>query len=220
MSLPPLVPNFKDLANRIPVSRSRTRAYHVLCDYDLDNIKALIDKLGVEMVGLVRNVQFAISKEEEKAVRVGVEVGVAVAGVWRGKWCPLVAESGESGGWDEEVWCSDGGLDVLASAKQVEGSFKVPRAKVSSMMASMDEVKYRDSSRVTPSSRSSRSGDHRCSRRDSPEYDRGEGRVVSRYIVMIGIIKTIQNHHLVMDETTETMIIKEADMKVQGELLV
>ncbi|GJU62967.1 hypothetical protein Tco_1244802 [Tanacetum coccineum] len=34
--------------------------------------------------------------------------------------------------------------------------------------------------RVTPSSRNSRSGDHRCSRRDSPEYDRREGRVVSR----------------------------------------
>ncbi|GJR86103.1 hypothetical protein Tco_0210114, partial [Tanacetum coccineum] len=31
--------------------------------------------------------------------------------------------------------------------------------------------------RVTPSSRSSRSGDHCCSRRDSPEYDRREGRV-------------------------------------------
>ncbi|GJY56394.1 pre-mRNA-splicing factor ATP-dependent RNA helicase DEAH7 [Tanacetum coccineum] len=31
------------------------------------------------------------------------------------------------------------GLDVLASAKRVEGSFKVPRPKVSSMMASMDE---------------------------------------------------------------------------------
>ncbi|GJX50105.1 hypothetical protein Tco_0276950, partial [Tanacetum coccineum] len=31
--------------------------------------------------------------------------------------------------------------------------------------------------RVTPSSRSSRSGDHHRSRRDSPEYDRHEGRV-------------------------------------------
>ncbi|GKA72078.1 UPF0496 protein-like protein [Tanacetum coccineum] len=102
---------------------------------DLDNIKALVDKLRVEMEGLVRNAQFAISEEEEKAV------GVAV-GVWRGKWGPLMAESGESGGWEEEVWWSDGGgrgLDVLASAKRVEGSFKVPRAKVSSMMASMDE---------------------------------------------------------------------------------
>ena len=27
--------------------------------------------------------------------------------------------------------------------------------------------------------------------------------------VMIGIIETIQNHHLVMEETTEIMIIKE-----------
>ncbi|GJU33021.1 reverse transcriptase domain-containing protein [Tanacetum coccineum] len=112
------------------------------------------------------------------------------------------------------------GLDVLASAKRVEGSFKVPREKVSSMMASMDEVKYRDSSRVTPSSRSSRSGDHLCSWCDSPKYDRREGMVVSSYIVMIGIIETIQNHYLIMDETTETMIISEADMKVQGELVV
>ncbi|GKA25974.1 UPF0496 protein 1-like protein [Tanacetum coccineum] len=40
---------------------------------DLDNIKALVDKLGVEMEGLVRNAQFAISEEEEKAV--GVAVG-------------------------------------------------------------------------------------------------------------------------------------------------
>ncbi|GJV92571.1 hypothetical protein Tco_1540384 [Tanacetum coccineum] len=30
--------------------------------------------------------------------------------VWRGKWGPLVAESGESGGWEEEVrWCDGGG---------------------------------------------------------------------------------------------------------------
>ncbi|GJV82363.1 hypothetical protein Tco_1522261 [Tanacetum coccineum] len=55
-------------------------------------------------------------------------------------------------------------------------------------------------SRVTPSSRNSRSGDHRCSRRDSPEYDRREGRVVSRYIVMIGIIEPFRYHHIFMDE--------------------
>ncbi|GKG51991.1 hypothetical protein Tco_0544629, partial [Tanacetum coccineum] len=24
-------------------------------------------------------------------------------GVWRGKWGPLVAESGEGGGWEEEI---------------------------------------------------------------------------------------------------------------------
>ncbi|GJV97829.1 hypothetical protein Tco_1549406 [Tanacetum coccineum] len=30
--------------------------------------------------------------------------------VWRGKWGPLVAESGEGGGWEEEVrWCDGGG---------------------------------------------------------------------------------------------------------------
>ena len=38
--------------------------------------------------------------------------------------------------------------------------------------------------------------------------------------MMIGIIKTVENHHLVMKETTKILIIKEADMKVQGELLV
>ncbi|GJW85720.1 cell division cycle 20.2, cofactor of APC complex-like protein [Tanacetum coccineum] len=31
-------------------------------------------------------------------------------GVWRGKWGLLVAKSGESGGWEEEIrWCDDGG---------------------------------------------------------------------------------------------------------------
>ncbi|GJY00249.1 hypothetical protein Tco_0357267 [Tanacetum coccineum] len=38
-------------------------------------------------------------------------------------------------------------------------------------------------------------------------------------IVMKGIIESVQNRHLVMEETTEIMIIKEADMNVQGELL-
>lgn len=33
----------------------------------------------------------------------------------------------------------ESGLDVLASAKRAEGSFKVPREKVSSMMSSIDE---------------------------------------------------------------------------------
>ncbi|GJZ26681.1 hypothetical protein Tco_0570934 [Tanacetum coccineum] len=120
---------------------------------------------------------------------------------------------------------------IILSAKRVEGSFKVPRPKVSSMTTSIDEDvekssladqddvgsgvsnggqnksrMYRDSigsktfdsdcqtteersaryastslsERVTPSTRSSRSGDHRSSRRDSTEYDRCEGRVVSR----------------------------------------
>ncbi|GKC95827.1 hypothetical protein Tco_1161269 [Tanacetum coccineum] len=65
--------------------------------------------------------------------------------------------------------------------------FRTP--KVSSMMASidMDVEKFSladqddvGSGRVTPSSRSSRSSDHRRSRRHSPEYDRREGRAVSR----------------------------------------
>ncbi|GKF09544.1 hypothetical protein Tco_0043768 [Tanacetum coccineum] len=51
--------------------------------------------------------------------------------------------------------------------------------------------------RVT-SSRSSISGDHRRSRRDSPEYDRREVRVV-----MIGIIETVQNRHLILEEATD-----------------
>ncbi|GJX13765.1 UPF0496 protein 1-like protein [Tanacetum coccineum] len=63
----------------------------------------LVDTLGVEMEGLVRNAQFAISKDEKKAV------GIGVGGVWRGRWGPLMADSGESGGWEEEVWWSDGG---------------------------------------------------------------------------------------------------------------
>ncbi|GKA59732.1 retrovirus-related pol polyprotein from transposon TNT 1-94 [Tanacetum coccineum] len=62
--------------------------------------------------------------------------------------------------------------------------------------------------RDTPS-RSSKSSDHRRSRRDSPDYDRHQGRVVlRRHIVMIGIIETVQNRHFIME-----------DMKVQGELL-
>ncbi|GJY24731.1 hypothetical protein Tco_0398389 [Tanacetum coccineum] len=36
--------------------------------------------------------------------------------------------------------------------------------------------------RGTPSSRSSRSGDHHRSRRDSPEYDRRDGRVMAMYL--------------------------------------
>ncbi|GJZ51361.1 jasmonic acid-amido synthetase JAR1-like protein [Tanacetum coccineum] len=32
--------------------------------------------------------------------------------VWRGKWGPMVAESGEGGGWEEEVrWCDGGERD-------------------------------------------------------------------------------------------------------------
>ncbi|GJS18303.1 zinc finger CCCH domain-containing protein 37 isoform X2 [Tanacetum coccineum] len=133
-------------------------------------------------------------------------------------------------------------LLIILSAKRVDGSFKVPRPKVSSMMASIDEDvekssltdqddvgsavsssgqiknrKYRDSSgsknHVTPSSRSSRSGDHRRSRIGvKVGWFQGD-------ILTLGIIETVQNHHLVTKETTEIMKIKEADMKVQGELL-
>ncbi|KAL7605422.1 hypothetical protein Lser_V15G14609 [Lactuca serriola] len=121
------------------------------------------------------------------------------------------------------------GLDALASAKRAEGSFKVPKEKISSMMTSLDEDvekttssltgldevgsgvsssgrnytsrQYRDSTGsktsgsesqiteeeraggrsarhgshsedVTPSSRSSRSSQHRSDRYDPTEYDR------------------------------------------------
>ncbi|KAI3760874.1 hypothetical protein L1987_51275 [Smallanthus sonchifolius] len=40
---------------------------------DLDNIKGLVDKLGIEMQGLVQNAQFAIKEEEEEAVAVVVD---------------------------------------------------------------------------------------------------------------------------------------------------
>ncbi|GKC61598.1 hypothetical protein Tco_1089196, partial [Tanacetum coccineum] len=67
---------------------------------------------------------------------------------------------------------------------------------------------------VTPSSRSSRSGDHRRSRIGvKVGWFQGD-------ILTLGIIETVQNHHLVTKETTEIMKIKEADMKVQGELLM
>ncbi|GKB38575.1 hypothetical protein Tco_0883517 [Tanacetum coccineum] len=62
--------------------------------------------------------------------------------------------------------------------------------------------------RSTPSSRSSRSGDHQRSRRDSPEYDRRMVKWSQGNMVIIGIINTVQNRHLVME-----------DMQVQGELV-
>ncbi|XP_076930842.1 UPF0496 protein At4g34320-like [Bidens hawaiensis] len=40
---------------------------------DLDSIKVLVDKLGVEMEGLVANAQFAIKEEDEDAVAMAVE---------------------------------------------------------------------------------------------------------------------------------------------------
>ncbi|GKF42246.1 hypothetical protein Tco_0125588, partial [Tanacetum coccineum] len=67
---------------------------------------------------------------------------------------------------------------------------------------------------VTPSSRSSKSGDHRRSRIGvKVGWFQGD-------ILTLGIIETVQNHHLVTKDTTEIMKIKEADINVQGELLV
>ncbi|KAI3726216.1 hypothetical protein L1987_66013 [Smallanthus sonchifolius] len=40
---------------------------------DLDSIKALVDKLGIEMEGLVQNAQFAIREDDEDAVGMAVE---------------------------------------------------------------------------------------------------------------------------------------------------
>nr|GEW53847.1 hypothetical protein [Tanacetum cinerariifolium] len=65
------------------------------------------------------------------------------------------------------------------------------------------------SKHVTPS-RSSRSGDHRRSRIGvKVGWFQGD-------ILTLGIIKTVQNHHLVTKETTEIMKIKEADMKFEN----
>ncbi|KAJ0537872.1 putative RNA helicase [Helianthus annuus] len=58
MSLPPLVPNFRDLANCDPVSGSRTGAYHEPCDFAtniaktslrIDGIKYVVDQGTVKM---------------------------------------------------------------------------------------------------------------------------------------------------------------------------
>ncbi|GKD83696.1 hypothetical protein Tco_1350535 [Tanacetum coccineum] len=38
MSLPPLIPNFKDPANRVPVLRPHTRAFRVPCDFGLSKV--------------------------------------------------------------------------------------------------------------------------------------------------------------------------------------
>ncbi|GJX29094.1 putative RNA-directed DNA polymerase [Tanacetum coccineum] len=41
--------------------------------------------------------------------------------VWRGKWGLLVAESGESGGWEEEVrWCHGGGIGRIKDEEEIE----------------------------------------------------------------------------------------------------
>jgi hypothetical protein len=37
MSLPPFVPDFRNLANRVPISRFRTGAFRVPCDYGFNN---------------------------------------------------------------------------------------------------------------------------------------------------------------------------------------
>ncbi|GKC91692.1 pre-mRNA-splicing factor ATP-dependent RNA helicase DEAH7, partial [Tanacetum coccineum] len=61
-------------------------------------------------------------------------------------------------------------LDVLASAKRVEGSFKVPRPKVSSMMASMDEDVEKTSLADQDDVESSSSGQNKSKKyRDSSE---------------------------------------------------
>ncbi|KAJ9543559.1 hypothetical protein OSB04_023266 [Centaurea solstitialis] len=41
MSLPPYVPNFRNLVNRDPVPRSRTGAYRELSDYDPTTLQVL-----------------------------------------------------------------------------------------------------------------------------------------------------------------------------------
>ncbi|KAI3500571.1 hypothetical protein L2E82_19081 [Cichorium intybus] len=52
---------------------SSMRMGNLIVIKDLDNIKALVDKLGIEMQGLVQNAQFAINEEEEEAVAMAVD---------------------------------------------------------------------------------------------------------------------------------------------------
>ncbi|XP_076953939.1 UPF0496 protein At4g34320-like [Bidens hawaiensis] len=53
------------------ISSMRVGSYIVI--KDLDNIKALVDKLGIEMEGLVQNAQFAVKEEEEDVVAMVVD---------------------------------------------------------------------------------------------------------------------------------------------------
>ncbi|KAL7603506.1 hypothetical protein Lser_V15G20451 [Lactuca serriola] len=52
---------------------SSMRMGNLIVIKDLDNIKALVDKLGIEMQGLVQNAQFAIKEDEEEAVAMAVD---------------------------------------------------------------------------------------------------------------------------------------------------
>ncbi|GKC49733.1 hypothetical protein Tco_1072478 [Tanacetum coccineum] len=66
--------------------------------------------------------------------------------------------------------------DMAGSGRVMAGSSRVLAGIAGSARYASTLV----SERGTPSSRSSRSGDHQRPRRDSPEYDRRDGRVVSR----------------------------------------
>ncbi|GJS58280.1 zinc finger, RanBP2-type containing protein [Tanacetum coccineum] len=168
------------------------------------------------------------------------------------------------------------GLDVLASAKRVVGSFKVPRPEVSSMMASMDKDVKKSSVAECLMLEVVHPAVHKikaestvilvevkrfiqlyCNLRKSdlrqylililysdveacyPHHlEVPEVVIISVLgvihqnmigvkvgwsqgdILMIRIIETLQNRRLVKEETTEIMILKEADMKLQGELLL
>ncbi|CAH1439603.1 unnamed protein product [Lactuca virosa] len=52
---------------------SSMRMGNLIVIKDLDNIKALVDKLGIEMQGLMQNAQFAIKEDEEEAVAMAVD---------------------------------------------------------------------------------------------------------------------------------------------------
>ncbi|GJX88566.1 UPF0496 protein-like protein [Tanacetum coccineum] len=100
VSAPPLV---MALAAAVAVPLGSMRKW------DLDNIKALVDKLGVEMEGLVMNAQFAISEEEEKAVGAGVVVEIG----------SVEREVGSTGGGEwKKWWLGGGGLGVNFSKKK------------------------------------------------------------------------------------------------------
>ncbi|GJT64246.1 hypothetical protein Tco_1015726 [Tanacetum coccineum] len=104
----------------------------------------------------------------------------------------------------------------------VHFQFHLRTPKVSSMMASIDEDVEKSSladqddvgSGVSSKSITEEEWSARNASTSQSEVGLSQGD-----IVMKGIIESVQNRHLVMEETTEIMIIKEADMKVQGELL-
>ncbi|GKD16904.1 UPF0496 protein-like protein [Tanacetum coccineum] len=78
---------------------------------DLDNIKVLVDKLGFSKE--VEDITHKLEFQKTSYLDLGNSLRDGGGRVCRGKWGPLVAESGEGGGWEEEV----GGVMVV---KEIE----------------------------------------------------------------------------------------------------